>query len=52
VLTFVKVALFDSISMAARSLGMPISTVSRRLSVLESKLGVYLWTARGLGVAK
>jgi DNA-binding transcriptional LysR family regulator len=36
VLTFVKVARFDSISRAARSLGMPISTVSGRLSVLES----------------
>jgi DNA-binding transcriptional LysR family regulator len=42
VLTFVKVAQFESISGAARSLGMPISTVSRRLSVLESKLGVSL----------
>jgi DNA-binding transcriptional LysR family regulator len=39
---FVKVAQFESISRAARSLGMPISTVSRRLSVLESKLGVSL----------
>src|ERR1700745_987373 len=29
-------------SRAARSLGMPISTVSRRLSVLESELGVSL----------
>ena len=42
VLTFVKVAQFESISRAARSLGMPISTVSRRLSVLESTLGVSL----------
>jgi DNA-binding transcriptional LysR family regulator len=42
VLVFVKVAQFESISGAARSLGMPISTVSRRLSVLESKLGVSL----------
>jgi DNA-binding transcriptional LysR family regulator len=42
VLTFVKVAQFESISRAARSLGMPISTVSRRLSMLESKLGVSL----------
>jgi DNA-binding transcriptional LysR family regulator len=41
-LIFVKVAQFASISRAARSLGMPISTVSRRLSVLESKLGVSL----------
>jgi DNA-binding transcriptional LysR family regulator len=42
VLIFVKVAQFESITRAARSLGMPISTVSRRLSVLESKLGVSL----------
>ena len=42
VLVFVKVAQFESISRAARSLGMPISTVSRRLSVLESELGVSL----------
>ena len=39
---FVKVAQFESISRAARSLGMPNSTVSRRLSALESKLGVSL----------
>src|ERR1700682_2624479 len=39
---FIKVAQFESISRAARSLGMPISTVSRRLSVLESNLGVSL----------
>jgi len=42
ILIFVKVAQFESISRAARSLGMPISTVSRRLSVLESELGVAL----------
>jgi len=42
ILMFVKVAQFESISRAARSLGMPISTVSRRLSVLESELGVSL----------
>src|SRR5471032_1551845 len=42
VLIFVQVAQFESISRAARSLGMPISTVSRRLSVLESSLGVSL----------
>jgi DNA-binding transcriptional LysR family regulator len=42
VLIFVKVAQFESISRAARSLGMPISTVSRRLSVLETDLGVSL----------
>src|SRR5882762_3217169 len=39
---FVKVAQFESITKAALSLGMPISTVSRRLSVLESGLGVSL----------
>src|SRR5438477_10831738 len=42
ILIFVKVAQFESITRAARSLGMPISTVSRRLSVLESALGVSL----------
>ena len=42
ILIFVKVARFESISKAALSLGMPISTVSRRLSVLESGLGVSL----------
>jgi len=42
ILIFVKVAQFESISRAARSLGMPISTVSRRLAVLESKLGASL----------
>ena len=42
ILVFVKVAQYESISRAARSLGMPISTVSRRLSVLESQLGVTL----------
>jgi DNA-binding transcriptional LysR family regulator len=42
ILIFVKVAQFESITRAARSLGMPISTVSRRLSVLEAELGVSL----------
>jgi DNA-binding transcriptional LysR family regulator len=42
ILAFVKVAEFESVSKAARSLGVPISTVSRRLSVLESELGVAL----------
>jgi DNA-binding transcriptional LysR family regulator len=42
ILIFLKVAQFESISRAARSLGMPNSTVSRRLSVLESDLGVAL----------
>src|SRR5215469_7126087 len=39
---FVKVAQFESITRAARSLGMPLSTVSRRLSALEAELGVSL----------
>jgi DNA-binding transcriptional LysR family regulator len=42
ILIFVKVAEFESITRAARSLGMPMSTVSRRLSELESELGVSL----------
>jgi len=42
ILIFVKVAQYESISRAARALGMPISTVSRRLSVLEAQLGVAL----------
>ena len=42
ILIFVQVAQFESISRAARSLGMPISTVSRRLSALEADLGVAL----------
>jgi len=42
ILAFAKVAEFESVSKAARSLGVPISTVSRRLSVLESELGVAL----------
>ena len=42
ILVFVKIAEFESISKAARSLDMPVSTVSRKLSVLESALGVSL----------
>jgi len=42
VLIFVKVAQFESISKAARALGMPVSTVSRRLAVLEDSLGASL----------
>jgi DNA-binding transcriptional LysR family regulator len=41
-LVFVKVAELESISKAAHALQMPISTVSRKLSVLESALGVSL----------
>ncbi len=42
ILIFVKIAQFESITRAARSLGMTISMVSRRLSALESELGVAL----------
>jgi len=42
ILIFVKVAQFESFSKAAQALGMPVSTVSRRLSLLESQLGVTL----------
>jgi DNA-binding transcriptional LysR family regulator len=42
ILVFIKVAEFESISKAARALDMPVSTVSRKLSVLESELGVSL----------
>jgi DNA-binding transcriptional LysR family regulator len=42
ILVFLKVAEFESISKAARALDMPISTVSRKLSALESDLGVSL----------
>jgi DNA-binding transcriptional LysR family regulator len=39
---FVKVAQFESFSRAAQALGMPVSTVSRRVSELEQQLGVTL----------
>ncbi len=39
---FVKVARFESFSGAARALGMPVSTVSRRVAELEEQLGVTL----------
>ena len=39
---FVKVAQFESFSRAAHALGMPVSTVSRKVSALESELGVTL----------
>lgn len=42
ILVFVKVAEYESISKAARALDMPVSTVSRKLSVLESNVGVSL----------
>jgi DNA-binding transcriptional LysR family regulator len=39
---FVKVAQFGSFSRAAHSLGMPVSTVSRKVTSLEEQLGVTL----------
>lgn len=39
---FVKVAQFESFSRAAHALGMPVSTVSRRVTALEEQLGVTL----------
>lgn len=39
---FVKVAQLESFSRAALALGMPVSTVSRRVSELEEQLGVTL----------
>jgi len=39
---FTRVAALSSVSRAARELGMPKSTVSRRLSALEERLGVRL----------
>ncbi|HWY74617.1 MAG TPA: LysR family transcriptional regulator, partial [Verrucomicrobiae bacterium] len=39
---FVKVAQFESFSRAGHALGMPVSTVSRKVSALEAELGVTL----------
>jgi DNA-binding transcriptional LysR family regulator len=39
---FVKVAQFESFTRAAHSMGMPVSTVSRKISELEAGLGVTL----------
>jgi DNA-binding transcriptional LysR family regulator len=39
---FVKVAQFESFSRAARALGLPVSTVSRKVTSLEDQLGVTL----------
>ena len=39
---FAAVAQFESFSRAARSLGMPVSTVSRKVTTLEAQLGVTL----------
>jgi len=39
---FVRVAQFASFSRAAHALGMPVSTVSRKVTALEARLGVTL----------
>src|SRR6202041_3223997 len=39
---FVRVAQFESFSRAAHALGMPVSTVSRKVTALEEGLGVTL----------
>ena len=39
---FVKVAQFESFSRAAHALAMPVSTVSRKVTALEERLGVTL----------
>lgn len=39
---FARVAQLESFSRAARALGMPVSTVSRRITALEERLGVTL----------
>ena len=39
---FVKVAQLGSFSRASRALGMPVSTVSRKVTSLEDQLGVTL----------
>jgi DNA-binding transcriptional LysR family regulator len=39
---FVRVAQFESFSRAAQALGMPVSTVSRKVTALEEGLGVTL----------
>jgi DNA-binding transcriptional LysR family regulator len=39
---FARVAQFESFSRAAHALGMPVSTVSRRVTALEERLGVTL----------
>jgi len=42
VAVFVKVAQLESFTRAARALGMPVSTVSRKVTSLEDQLGVTL----------
>jgi len=52
ILVFVRVAQAGSFSKAARELGMPVSTVSRRVAELEADLGVplLLRTTRSLRI--
>jgi DNA-binding transcriptional LysR family regulator len=52
VLVFVRVVQAGSFSKAAKQLGMPVSTVSRRVADLEAKLGVplLLRTTRSLNI--
>ena len=42
IVVFVRVAQFESFSRAAHALGMPVSTVSRKVMALEERLGVTL----------
>jgi hypothetical protein len=42
VAVFVRVAQFERFSRAAHALGMPVSTVSRKVTALEERLGVTL----------
>jgi DNA-binding transcriptional LysR family regulator len=42
VVIFARVAQFESFSRAAHALGMPVSTVSRKVMALEERLGVTL----------
>jgi DNA-binding transcriptional LysR family regulator len=39
---FARVAQFESFSRAAHALGMPVSTVSRKVTALEERLGMTL----------
>src|SRR6476659_8588175 len=54
VLIFTRVAQAGSFSQAAKLLGMPVSTVSRRVAELESQLGVplLLRTTRSLKITE
>jgi DNA-binding transcriptional LysR family regulator len=54
VLVFTRVAQLGSFSKASKALGMPVSTVSRKVSDLEKRLGVLLMqrTTRRLNLTK